>query len=112
MLLWQFNCVLFHDFFAVSLKSGEDRTITINDDEAEGRLNDQKFLLDLVELKLGPAVIGGEVDWLVWFKVIDKLPLRGGVFIDDFSGEDDEAVIRRAIVKFESFPGRTERLND
>ena len=105
MLLRQLNSELVQDFPSVSLKSGVKCAVTIDDDESKGRLIDEQFFLEVIKVKLGVAVIDGEIDWFEGFKVTDELSFRGGVFIHDLAREDDKAVIRSTLVKFESFPG-------
>ena len=59
------------DLFGIALKGCIESTVTIDDDEPEGRLTDEELLLEVVEVEFGVAVIDGEVDGLEWLKIAD-----------------------------------------
>jgi hypothetical protein len=111
MLFGEFDCELGDDVLGVSLEGGVEGAVTVDHDEAEGRLVDEQFLLEVVEVEAGLAAVDREVDGLEGLEVADKFFLSGGVLVHDASCEDYESVVRRPLVEFEPFPSRDLRLD-
>ena len=82
------------------MESGIEGSVTIDDDESEGRLIDEQFLFELIEVELGVAVVDGEVDGLEWLEIADQFLLAGRVLIHDPTREHHQAVIGCSLVKF------------
>ena len=105
MLLGQLDCEFIGDILCVTLKSGIESALTINNDESEWRLADQKLLLQIFEVELGVTRVDGEIDGFEGFEITNEFFLSGGSFVHNLSTEENESVIGSTLIQFESFPG-------
>lgn len=104
--------VLFREFYServnnfpsITLEGRIQSTLTINNDEPEWWLIDEKLLFKFGDFKVGGAGIQGKIDWLVWLEVTNELLLGCGAFFHNFTTEEDETVLRGSLIELESFP--------
>lgn len=83
MLLWQLHSELSDNVLGIALKSSVEGTITIYNDKSEGRLTDEEFLLEFVEIEARLTAVLGEVDGLKRLEIADEFLFSGRVLIHD-----------------------------
>ena len=71
MLLGQLDSKSINDFLSISLESGIESTLPIDDNKSKWWLTDQQFLLQFVHIELGVTRVDGKVDGLERFKITD-----------------------------------------
>jgi hypothetical protein len=69
MLLGQLDCKFSDNITRISLQGSIECAITIDDDETKRWLSNQQFLLELVQVEFGIAVVDGKVDRFERLKV-------------------------------------------
>ena len=107
MFLWEFDGEFSEDFSSISLKSGIECSITINNNETKRRFIEKKFFLEIIKIEFRLTAINGEIDGFERFKVNNNFLLTCGILIHNSSCEYDNSIFRGLIEIFKSFPCRS-----